>query len=193
MFPPDPASDWADRFRALGDPNRLKVLALLGRRPHFGEELAEGLGLSPATITHHIRTLRQSGLVQSRREGRYVLHALDPRSLEQSSEFLGDLPGLAHRLGLPTDEDLSSRVMTQHLDRDGKLRHIPFARRPRAVVLRWAANHLDTDRLYPDRELRLVLLRLGHDPDTLRDALLQEGWLRQSGPAYRRVEEIESR
>ena len=192
MFPPDPAVEWADRFQALADPNRLRLLSLLGRRPHFGEELAEGLGLSPATITHHVRTLRQCGLVGSRREGRYVLHALARDAITDCSQFLSDLPRLSQRLGLPTDEDLSARVMNQHLDADGKLRHIPFARRPRAVVLRWATTHLDTDRLYPDRELRLALLRLSHHPDTLRDALLQEGWLRQSGTAYRRVEEIET-
>lgn len=193
MFSPDSADAWAERFRALGDPNRLRVLALLHRRPHFGEELAEGLGLSPATITHHVRTLRQCGLLSSRREGRYVLHALDLEAVQTLSERLADLTTLAAHLELPSDEDLSARVMSQHLDRDGKLKRIPFARRPRAVVLRWAASHLDTDRLYPDRELRLVLLRLSHSPETLRDALLQEGWLRQSGPAFRRVEEIETR
>ncbi len=182
---------WTDRFRALGDGSRLKIFALLVRRPHFGEELAQALGLSPATITHHIRTLKAARLVRSDRQGRYVLHRIRSGQIEEWSQFWAQTSTLADRLDLPGEEQISEVVLRRYLDRDGLLTQIPFAHRPRDVVLRWAASHLDMDRLYPDRELRFELMRLARQPETLREALLREGWVAQSGAAYRRVDREE--
>jgi ArsR family transcriptional regulator, arsenate/arsenite/antimonite-responsive transcriptional repressor len=194
--PQDPADFlelWTERFRALSDPSRLRVFALLMRRSHFGEELAEALGLSAATITHHVRTLRAAGLVRSQRQGRYVLHRARRDRVAELEEFWRVNAALAERLQLPSEEAISEVVLRRYLDDDQRLTQIPFAQRPRDVVLRWATHHLDMDRLYPDRELRFVLLSLSHQPETLREALLREGWLAQSGAAYRRIDREESR
>jgi DNA-binding transcriptional ArsR family regulator len=49
---------------ALADPNRRRVIELLRERPYRAGELAEALGLAPPALSRHLRTLRQSGLVQ---------------------------------------------------------------------------------------------------------------------------------
>ena len=191
-MPPQPAADLAAIFRALGDETRLKMVAFLARRPHYGEELAEYLGVRAATISHHLRRLREAGLVESQRETPFIRYALRPEGLDIAMDFLASGVEAAERIGLPDEDELAEGVVAQWIDDDGQLREIPRAKRSRAVVLRWAAHHLDKSRLYPERELRLILLRLSHEPDTLRDALVRRGWLQRAGTVYRRIEETDA-
>lgn len=59
----------ADLFRVLGDPNRLRILALLGREELSVAELQEVLGLGQSTVSGHLAQLRRAGLVATRRHG----------------------------------------------------------------------------------------------------------------------------
>jgi len=188
---PDPTHQLADGLRTLGDATRLRIIALLARRPHYGEELAEFLGLSPATISHHMKLLRGAGLIETRRESPYVLFHLVEGAIAALTEMLLE-PDLAHRLRLPPEDELSARTLRRLLDEDSKVAEIPTSRRARATLLRWVASHLQTDRLYAERELRMVILEVAHDPDMVRDALLEQGWLKPSGHVYRRVEEVDA-
>jgi len=49
---------------ALADPHRRKVIDLLRERPRPAGELARAVGLAPPAMSRHLRTLRQSGLVE---------------------------------------------------------------------------------------------------------------------------------
>jgi hypothetical protein len=142
-------------------------------------------------VTHHVRTLRAAGLARSERQGRYVLHRARSDALQEIREFWVEKPTLAERLHLPSEDEISEVVLRRYLDTEGRLTHIPFAQRPRDVVLRWAAHHLDRDRLYPERELRFVLLRISPQPHSLREVLIREGWVAQSGAAFRRLDREE--
>ena len=187
----DPARQLAETLRTLGDETRLRIVALLARRPHYGEELAELLGVTPATISHHLKQLRMTGFVDARREAPYVLfHLVEDAMIDALGPLLA--PGLAAQLRLPDESELSARILRHHVDDDGRLSRVPSPRRARAAVLRWVASHLETDRLYPERELRLILIGLARDPDEIREALLKQGWLRRSGQIYRRVEEVDA-
>lgn len=69
----------ADRARALADPTRLSVLlALRSGGELCGCDLAWILGRSQALVSHHLRALREAGLVTSRREARMVFYSLTP-------------------------------------------------------------------------------------------------------------------
>lgn len=71
----------AARARALGDPTRLSVLlALHAEEELCGCDLAWILGRSQALVSHHLRALRQAGLVESRREARMVFYSLAPEA-----------------------------------------------------------------------------------------------------------------
>ena len=65
-------------FNLLGDPSRCKmVLALSKSRELCVCDLSEIVGLSLPTVSHHLRKLREQGLVSSRREGKLVFYRLD--------------------------------------------------------------------------------------------------------------------
>lgn len=60
-----PAAAQLDRtIAALADPHRRQVVELLRERPRRAGELAEAVGLTAPAMSRHLRTLRQSGLVE---------------------------------------------------------------------------------------------------------------------------------
>jgi DNA-binding transcriptional ArsR family regulator len=78
-------------FRALGDPTRLRILKLIALRPRSTQELAPIIGLTESGTSKHLRLLAAAGLVETRREGYYVLYTLDPAKLSSVSGELHHL------------------------------------------------------------------------------------------------------
>jgi biotin operon repressor len=181
----------ARSLQAIADENRLQLLALLARRPHYGEELAEFLDLSPATISHHLGRLKEAGLVQGEKQSPYVLYRLDRNRLGDLVGHLEAVGELHERLGLPTEAELSNHILRKLLDHEDRIQQIPTQRRQRAVLLRWVAHHFETGRIYPEREVHRVLLQFHEDAESLRKALLAMGWFKQAGGVYRRLEEVD--
>lgn len=65
------------RYEALADNNRLLACAMIKRSPGLcGCELQAGLGLTHATVSHHMRILQDAGLVAGQRRGRWVHYQL---------------------------------------------------------------------------------------------------------------------
>ena len=79
----------------IGDPKRLKLLYLLAQQPRNVTELTEELGVAQPTVSHHLRILRERGLVTAEREGTSIYYALgDPRilqAIEMLRGFVADL------------------------------------------------------------------------------------------------------
>lgn len=72
-----------DLYRALADPTRLRVCAILGESgPLPVNELSSRFGLSQPLISWHLRILRTAGLVDMRPHGREKLCALRPGAFE---------------------------------------------------------------------------------------------------------------
>jgi DNA-binding transcriptional ArsR family regulator len=68
--PAEAARQWAPVLKALGDPVRLEIALVLAHRPHTVKELQEALGHSQALVSHHLRLLREQGIVTSNPRGR---------------------------------------------------------------------------------------------------------------------------
>ncbi|MBI4282503.1 MAG: winged helix-turn-helix transcriptional regulator [Chloroflexi bacterium] len=63
-------------FRALGDPSRLKILALLlGGEKNVGE-LVEVVGSSQGRVSNHLACLRQCGFVNTRRDAKFIYYTI---------------------------------------------------------------------------------------------------------------------
>lgn len=86
----------------LGDPKRVLLLYLLADQPRNVTELTEALGVSQPTVSHHLKVLRNRGLVKAEREGTSVYYSLtDQRIIEALDimrEILADI--LTHRASL---------------------------------------------------------------------------------------------
>ena len=66
----------AMRFRALGDETRLRILEQLASGERSVSDLMARLDLGQSLMSHHLRILRESGLVTDRREGRWIHYSV---------------------------------------------------------------------------------------------------------------------
>ncbi|TQF67198.1 winged helix-turn-helix transcriptional regulator [Rhodococcus spelaei] len=87
----DWAGDLARMFKALGDPVRLRLLSLVAS--HAGGEacvcdISESFELSQPTISHHLKVLREAGLLDCERRGTWVYYRAIPAALQQLSAVL---------------------------------------------------------------------------------------------------------
>jgi len=88
---PPLARDDLVALQAVAEPNRARIVALLGHGEHCVCDVGEMLGLSPALVSHHLRTLRASGLLRERRSGRWVYYSLDLERLAALRAAVADL------------------------------------------------------------------------------------------------------
>src|SRR5690242_16509329 len=90
-LPAQTAAVLAPAFKALGDPVRLQLMSMIASAPD-GEvcvcELTPGFELSGPTISHHLRTLREAGLVDAERRGTWVYYRPRPGILRQLAALL---------------------------------------------------------------------------------------------------------
>ena len=100
----DWAGDLARMFKALGDPVRLRLLSLVASHAD-GEacvcELSGSFDLTQPTISHHLKVLRESGLLECERRGTWVYYWVVPSALAQLSAVLGS-PDLDSSLATTT-------------------------------------------------------------------------------------------
>jgi ArsR family transcriptional regulator, arsenate/arsenite/antimonite-responsive transcriptional repressor len=88
----DAAEGLATALKAVADPARLRILSLLQAQPDGQAcvcHLTGPLGLSQPTVSHHLKVLREAGLVRSERRGSWVHYRADPEALEALSRLLG--------------------------------------------------------------------------------------------------------
>ncbi|MEU4804499.1 metalloregulator ArsR/SmtB family transcription factor [Actinosynnema sp. NPDC023587] len=85
------AAELAPVFKALGDPVRLRLLSMIASRAG-GEvcvcELTPAFELSQPTISHHLKLLRQAGLIDSERRGTWVYYRLRPEVTDRLAALL---------------------------------------------------------------------------------------------------------
>jgi ArsR family transcriptional regulator len=85
------AAGLAHVFKALGDPVRLRLMSLIGAR-QGGEvcvcDLTSAFDLTQPTISHHLKVLREAGLIDSERRGTWVYYRLVPAALERMAAVL---------------------------------------------------------------------------------------------------------
>jgi ArsR family transcriptional regulator, arsenate/arsenite/antimonite-responsive transcriptional repressor len=85
------ATELARRFAALSDPVRLRLLSLLATASEGAVcacDLVEPVGKSQPTVSHHLKILREAGLVTSEKRGTNVWYAVVPAALESLREAL---------------------------------------------------------------------------------------------------------
>ena len=80
-------------LKALADPTRLRILSLLSR--HEGEvcvfEIVESFTLEQPTISHHLRILRDAGLVDCRKKGLWAYYYVRREALNRARDIIEGL------------------------------------------------------------------------------------------------------
>lgn len=74
--------------KALSDENRIRALMMLADGEFCVCQIIEMLGLAPSTVSKHMFILRQAGLVETRKEGRWIYYRLADRKALKAREIL---------------------------------------------------------------------------------------------------------
>ena len=80
-------------FKALADPNRLRILDTLMQGISCNGELNERLGLPPNLLSHHLGVLKKAGLISSRRDvvdGRWIYYAVNQAVVAEWRSWMSD-------------------------------------------------------------------------------------------------------
>lgn len=100
-----------ERMKALGDPNRFRIVMMLLHRPLCVCELLRVLDIAGGTLSNHLKLLKHAGIISQKRDGKWIIYSID----DQARELI---TLIAHRI-----EDDScfklDRAAIDATDRDG--------------------------------------------------------------------------
>ncbi len=116
-----PVKDVVRIFKALADPARLRIMILLGRRELCVCEIMFVLGMEQSRVSHHMRVLRDAGIAEDVREGRWIIYRIPEASrglveglfagaLRERIEGCGETAADAHKLKACVRENIRGRV-----------------------------------------------------------------------------------
>ena len=84
---------FANTFKALSDPVRRQILELLKKGPMSAGEIGAHFDMTGATISYHLKILRQADLVFEKREKNYIIYQLNTTVLEEIILWIYSLKG----------------------------------------------------------------------------------------------------
>jgi DNA-binding transcriptional ArsR family regulator len=179
-------------LKALSDASRLRIVGLLAEGKSMTvEQLAAATSLTPGTVVHHMKKLREAGLVDSKPRPPYVDYSL-------RLGRLGQIGGELHRLGREQAGDVvepinkpswasaeEARTLRAFFDGD-RLVSIPAQHGKRLTVLRYLAETVfERKRKYPEKEVNQLLAVRNSDAASLRRYLVDEGFMTRKNSVYR--------
>lgn len=175
-------------FKALADPNRLKILGLLAAKPHSVEELAAALNLGASTVSHHLARLSEAGLVEARSESYYNIYSLQASHLEEMSKRLLARENLVKLAEDVDGEAFSKRVLHDFLTPDGRLKAFPAQQKKYLVILE---QHIlpvfEFGRRYSEKEINEMLKHFNEDFVSIRRDLIDFKFMARENNIYWRI------
>lgn len=84
-------ADYVILFKALADETRLKIVEMLCGGELCACKILENFNFSQPTLSYHMKTLCDSGLVEGRREGSWMRYRLNDEKLESIKEYVNQL------------------------------------------------------------------------------------------------------
>lgn len=101
----------ADCLKALGDPTRLEMIALLKHRDCCVCEFIPVFNISQPAISKHLNRLKVAGLVTENRKGQWVFYSLNRKKLEEVGLGLSHLPDVTN-----TFDELEAKGLLVHCE-----------------------------------------------------------------------------
>jgi hypothetical protein len=168
-------------FKALADPNRLKIIGLLAQQPYSVEQLAALLGVGESTVSHHLTRLAEVELVAARAEGYYSIYSLQTEALAAKARRLlspGDLPRLADNVDLAA---FDRKVLANFTDAEGRIKTFPVQEAKYMVLLRYVIQAFEPGKRYSEKQVNEILSRYNEDYARLRRDLVDFHFVAREG------------
>lgn len=173
-------------FKCLSDKSRLLILKSLAMEDMYVERLAERLGLTPPTVSFHLKKLADADAVTSYKSQYYTMYSLKKELFETSMlEILLEKSDEAD-LQAQRDAEYRQKVIDTFFEY-GKLKSIPTQRKKERIVLEVIAEAFEYGRIYTEREVNIILADFHDDFCTLRRDMVGERLLDRDRNGYWRV------
>ena len=170
-------------FKCLSDMSRLRIVQSLTRGEMYTELLAERLGLTPSTVSFHMKKLEDAGLVVSRRDQYYTVYSLNREVLEKTlAQVAASEPEQTDELQM-REEAYRQKVLKAFFSY-GRLRAIPVQRKKKIICYEQIAARFEPGKVYTERELNAIIASFHEDYCTIRRDMISEGLLRRDGNRY---------
>ena len=176
-------------FKCLADRSRLQILKSLAQEDMYVERLAQRLGLTPPTISFHLKKLSEAGAVTSYKTQYYTMYALEKSVFMTSILDLIQEKSDEAELQNQRDEAYRQKVLDTFFEY-GKLKSIPTQKKKERIVLEEMVKAFDFGRHYTEREVNIILADFHDDFCTLRRDMVGEKLLDRDHLTYTAAEEI---
>ena len=84
-------SDTVKMLKALADENRLRIFKMLLNGETYACKILEQLEVSQPTLSHHMRILVDSGLVNSRKDAQWMRYSINKENMKELISFFGSI------------------------------------------------------------------------------------------------------
>lgn len=172
--------------KAMGDPTRIRIVSLLAGGPLHGQAIAGKLGLTPPTITHHLKKLRDVHAVFERRDKNTVYFYLNGKVLEQHAKALVQLTDKK----MEGDGEMDNmnlerqKVISNFFTADGKLKSIPAQRKKKLFVFEHLVRGLEKGRKYEEKEINEFIKQYHDDYATIRREFIINHYMYRENGIY---------
>jgi biotin operon repressor len=183
----DPMPALVKLFKGLADPTRLRMLAAMVDRPRCGQDLAAEVGVSPATVSHHLRVLTEAGLLVETRQAPYTFYRLDLDQLQGAVKAVSS-PKRVRELATSAQVDDDTRDVLRAFFAGPKLLQIPVQRRKKEIVLEEVLRRLPRRREYTEQELNRFIEVVHPDFCTIRREWIMGRYMEREAGVYRLTE-----
>ncbi len=171
-------------FKCLSDKSRLQILKSLAKEDMYVERLAERLGLTPATISFHLKKLEDAKAVTSYKEQYYTMYSLC------RDVFMTNIMDIINEESEVLDEqkqreDAYREKVIKTFFEYGRLKAIPAQRKKQRICLEEISKAFVPGTEYDEKEVNEIILRFHDDFCTIRRDMISEHIMERDGQVYR--------
>lgn len=180
----DPKPALVQLFKGLADPTRLRMIAAMVDRPRCGQDLSAEVGVTPATVSHHLRVLSEAGLLRETRQAPYTFYQLDIEALQGAVKAVSS-PKRVRELATASPVDTETRDVLRAFFDGPRLRALPAQRRKKEIVLEEVLRRLPRRREYREPELNRFIEVVHPDFCTIRREWIMGGYMEREAGVYK--------
>lgn len=172
-------------FKCLGDKSRLNILKILAKDESYVELLAEKLGITPATVSFHLKKLEDCGAVSSHKEQYYTIYTINRSVFESNIMDIISEASSEEDEQKKREEIYRKRVIESFFEY-GRLKTIPAQRKKERIILEEMAKDFESGKEYSESEINDIIMKYNNDYCTIRRDMISEGLLERENGIYRR-------
>ncbi|MEH7306141.1 metalloregulator ArsR/SmtB family transcription factor [Neobacillus drentensis] len=171
-------------YKTMGDPTRIRIVAILAKGPLHGQAIAGKLGLSAPTITHHLKKLREIHVVYDRRVKNTIYFYLNESLINQQAKVFTEL---LEKKSEELDEMVESslerqKIIENFFTKNGKLKNIPAQRKKKLIVFEHMLRGLKIGEKYEEKQINEFIKQYHDDYATIRrEFIINHYMFRENG------------